>query len=158
MHTSTWMICVLSSWMTLKAWCQTTTSMQDDSPIHSSHLVQDWIEKHSPEFVMKDEPWLLNSPDLNSLDYHAWSTMFERYQVFTPKPTNTAELKTALEAICEDFLKRLSTWLCKHSGRGYTHSLKKMKVTLNAYSNKIGSINKWLHSGPKISSNVMIRW
>ena len=31
--------------------------------------------------------------------------MPERYKVFTPKPTNKAELKTVLEAIWEDLLQ-----------------------------------------------------
>ena len=54
-----------------------------------------------PEFVKKDE-WPPNSPDLNPLTYYFWDTMLERYKVFTPKPTNKAELKTVLEAICDD--------------------------------------------------------
>ena len=54
-----------------------------------------------PGFVKKDE-WPPNSPDLNPLDYHVWGAMLERYKVFTPKPTNKAELKTVLEAIWKD--------------------------------------------------------
>jgi len=74
---------------------------QDGAPVHSSRLAQEWIEQHSPEFVKKDE-WPPNSPDLNPLDYHVWGAMLEQYKVFTPKPTNKAELKTVLEAIWED--------------------------------------------------------
>ena len=44
---------------------------QDEAPAHSSHLAQEWIEQHSPEFIKKDE-WPPNSPDLNSLDYHVY--------------------------------------------------------------------------------------
>ena len=50
----------------------------------------------------KKDEWPPNSPDLNPLDYHVWGAMLERYTVFTPKPTNKAELKTVLEAIWED--------------------------------------------------------
>ena len=78
------------------------TFQQDGAPAHSSRLAQEWIDQHSPEFVKKDE-WPPNSPDLNPLDYHVWGAMLERYKVFTPKPTNKAELMTALEAIWEDF-------------------------------------------------------
>src|ERR1700759_3159119 len=67
---------------------------QDGAPAHSSRLAQEWIEQHGPEFVKKDE-WPPNSPDHNTLDYHVWGTMLEQYKVFTPKPTNKAELKTA---------------------------------------------------------------
>ena len=74
---------------------------QDSAPVHSSRLTQEWIGQHSPEFDKKDE-WPPNSPDLNTLDYHVWGTMLEQYKVFTPKPTNKAELKTVLEAIWED--------------------------------------------------------
>jgi len=36
------------------------------------------------------------------LDYHAWGTMLECYQKYTPKLPNTAELKTALLSIWND--------------------------------------------------------
>jgi len=36
------------------------------------------------------------------LDYHAWDTMLECYQKYTPKPPNTDELKTALLSIWND--------------------------------------------------------
>jgi hypothetical protein len=67
---------------------------QDCALAHSSRLAQEWIGQHSPEFVKKDE-WPPNSPDLNPLDYHVWGAMLQRFKVFTPKPTNKAELKTA---------------------------------------------------------------
>jgi hypothetical protein len=74
---------------------------QDGAPAHSSRLAQEWIEQHSPEFVKKND-WPPNSPDLNPLDYHVWGAMLERYKVFTPKPSNKAELKTVLETIWEE--------------------------------------------------------
>ena len=67
----------------------------DGAPAHSSRLVQEWIDQHSPEFVKKNE-WPPNSPYLNPLDYHVWGAMLEQYKLFTPKPTNKAELKTVL--------------------------------------------------------------
>ena len=52
--------------------------------------------------AVRQEGWPPTSPDLNLLDYHVWGAMLERYKVFTPKPTNKAELKTVLEAIWKD--------------------------------------------------------
>ena len=74
---------------------------QDGAPAHFSRLAQEWIGQRCPEFIKKDD-WPPNSPDLNPLDYHVWGAMLEKYKVYTPKPTNKAELKTVLEAIWED--------------------------------------------------------
>ena len=74
---------------------------QYGAPAHSSRLVQEWIDQHIPEFVKKDE-WSPNPPDLTPLEYHVWAAMLAWYKVFTPKPTNKAELMTVLEAIWED--------------------------------------------------------
>jgi inhibitor of nuclear factor kappa-B kinase subunit alpha len=71
---------------------------QDGAPAHTSHLAQDWIDQHSPDFIKKDE-WPPNSPDLNPLDFHVWGAMLEKYQAYMPKPKNRAELKTVLQAI-----------------------------------------------------------
>ena len=68
---------------------------QDSAPANSSRLAREWIDQHSSEFVKKNE-WPPNSPDLNPLDYHVWGAMLEQYKLFTPKPTNKAELKTVL--------------------------------------------------------------
>ena len=107
---------------------------QDGAPAHSSRLAQESIEQHSPEFVKKDD-WPPNSPDLNPLDYHVWGAMLERYKVFTPKPTNKAELKAVLEAIWEDlpqeaidlavlaFRKRLQVCIRAYGGH-FEHLLK----------------------------------
>jgi len=46
-----------------------------------------------------------NSPDLNPLDYYVWGAkraMLGRSPKYTPKPTNIAELKTALLLIRND--------------------------------------------------------
>ena len=37
-----------------------------------------------------------NSPDLNPVDYHVWSTMLDLYQKYQPRPKNISELKVAL--------------------------------------------------------------
>ncbi|HEY5234813.1 MAG TPA: hypothetical protein VIJ14_01440 [Rhabdochlamydiaceae bacterium] len=107
---------------------------QDGAPAHSSCLAQEWIEQHSPEFLKKDE-WSPSSPDLNPLDYHVRGAMLEWYKVFTPKPTNKAQLKTVLEAIWEDlpqeaidlavlaFRKRLQTCIQADGGH-FEHLLK----------------------------------
>src|SRR6267154_631636 len=131
------MICVLSSLRTVKTYCQTTSYSNKMAHLvfqHSSRLVKEWIEQHSPEFVEKDE-WPPNAPDLNPLDYQVWGAMLERYKVFTPKPTNKAELKTVLEAIWEDlpqeaidlavpaFRKRLQACI-RTDGGHFEHLLK----------------------------------
>jgi len=73
---------------------------QDGAPAHTAALARDWIKKKSPVFIGKNE-WPPNSPDLSPLDYHVWGTMLGRYQKYTPKPTNIAEL-TALLSIWND--------------------------------------------------------
>jgi len=65
---------------------------QDRAPAHAAALAQDWVQKNCPAFIVKEE-WPPNSPDLNPLDYHVWGTMLERFQRYTPKSTNIAELK-----------------------------------------------------------------
>src|SRR5690349_13425966 len=101
---------------------------------YSSRLAQEWIDQDSPEFIKKNE-WPSNSPDFNLLDYHVWGAMLEQYKLFTPKPTNKAELKTVLEAIWEDlpqeaidlaelaFRKRLQACI-RADGGHFEHLLK----------------------------------
>ena len=107
---------------------------QDGAPAHSSRLSQEWIDQHSPEFVKKNE-WPPNSLGFNPLDYHVWGAMLEQYKLFTPKPTNKAELKTVLEVIWEDlpqeaidlavlaFRKRLQACI-RADGGHFEHLLK----------------------------------
>src|SRR6188508_1640481 len=47
--------------------------------------------------------------------------------------------------------KGLSTWLCYNSVRGYMRAYEQMEVTLNTYSNRIGTINKRPFSGSKLT-------
>jgi len=41
----------------------------------------------------------MNTP----MDYHVWGAMLEHHQRYTPKPSNTAELKTVSLTIWNDF-------------------------------------------------------
>ena len=70
----------------------------DFSTAHKASLAQDWLSRNCPEFIRKEE-WPPNSPDLNSLDYHVWGAMLDKYQRYVPKPTNISELKTVLKAM-----------------------------------------------------------
>ena len=72
---------------------------QDGAPAHRTALAQDWVKK-CPGFIGKNE-WPPNSLDLNPLDYHMGCDA-RRYQRYMPKPTNIAELKTALLSIWND--------------------------------------------------------
>jgi len=58
-------------------------------------------QEEMPWFHWKNE-WPPNSPDPSPLDYHVWCAILGRYQKYTPKPTNIAELKTALLSIWND--------------------------------------------------------
>ena len=73
---------------------------QDGAPAHATKLAQDWIATNCSEFIGKDE-WPPNSPDLNSLDYHVWEAMLERYKSFQSKPEYIDELKKVLQLICD---------------------------------------------------------
>ena len=53
-------------------------------------------------FYWEKNEWPPNSPDLRQFDYHVWDTMLGCYQKATPKPSNIAELKTALLPIWND--------------------------------------------------------
>ena len=50
------------------------------------------VGKHCPDFIDKDS-WLPNNPDLNSLDYHVWGAMLEKFQELKPKLQNITDLK-----------------------------------------------------------------
>ena len=52
------------------------------------------------DFIDKDL-WLLNSPDLNPLDYCMWGAMLGEFNKFSSKPQNTSELKIVLQTICD---------------------------------------------------------
>jgi len=51
---------------------------------------------------LKKNEWPPNSLLKNPLDHNVWGAMLGRCQRFTPKPSNIAELKTALLSIWND--------------------------------------------------------
>src|SRR5271157_3475135 len=105
---------------------------QDSAPAHFSRLAQEWIGQHCPNLIKKDE-WPPNSPDLSPLNYHVWGAMLEKYKAYMPKPTNTAKLKTVLEAIWEELR---SIWLCWHSGRGSRSAYRQKGATSSTFSSR----------------------
>ena len=89
---------------------------QDGASAHTAALAQDWIKKKCPAFIGKNE-WPPNSP----LDYRVWCAMLGRYQKYTPKPTNVAELKTALLSIWNDLSQELLIRQSCHFERDFDH-------------------------------------
>ena len=63
---------------------------QDGVPAHTSRLAQDWLEQHSPDFIMKDE-WPPKSPDLNPLDFHVWGVPAPMPCWESTRPTRQAQ-------------------------------------------------------------------
>ena len=53
-------------------------------------------------FHWKKNEWTPTLPVQNPLDYNVWDAMLGCCQKFTPKPSNTAKLKTALLSIWND--------------------------------------------------------
>jgi len=45
---------------------------------------------------------MMNSPDLNPLDYHVWGATLECYKTFQSKPNTTDELKKVLQTMWDD--------------------------------------------------------
>lgn len=107
---------------------------QDGAPAHTATVTQEWINHNCPDMIVKDD-WPPNSPDLNPLDYHVWGAMLEKYQQYSPKPKNLAELRTVLESIWSElpqepidrailaFRKRLTACV-QVNGSHFEHCLK----------------------------------
>lgn len=74
---------------------------QDGAPAHTAKHTQDFLLMNCPDFIDKNE-WPPNSPDLNPLDYHVWGEMMTRYSSLSPKPTDIAQLKEALQKIWDE--------------------------------------------------------
>src|SRR6218665_3746157 len=74
---------------------------EDSAPAHTASVTPEWLHANCPEIIEKDR-WPPNSSDLNPLDYHVWRAMMERYHKLQPKPKTIAELKAALQLICND--------------------------------------------------------
>ena len=63
-----------------------------------ARVTQEWLHDHCDDFIAKDD-WPPNSPDLNPLDYHVLSAVWEAYQKLDNKPSTTEELRTTLQTI-----------------------------------------------------------
>jgi len=89
----------------VKPWMETVSSgkpyvfQQDGAPVHTSHLVQNWLSDNVDMFWSK-EFWPPNSPDLNPLDFYVWSVV-ERVTNKSRHP-NVALLRAAIEATFAD--------------------------------------------------------
>jgi len=73
---------------------------QDGAPAHTHGIAGSRLDCYQLQykFICKDE-WPPILPDLNSLNYHIWGAMLERYKSFQPKPENIDELKKVLQLI-----------------------------------------------------------
>jgi len=72
-----------------------------------------------------------NSSDLNPLDYHVWGTVLGCYQKYTPKPSNIAELKTALLSIWNDLPQEFIDKAILHFERDFDRVLLQLVDILN---------------------------
>ena len=78
--------------------------------------------------------------------------MLERYKVFTPKPTNKAELKIVLEQIWVDLPQEAIDLAVIAFRKRLQACVREMVAILNTYSNKVAASNKRPFSGPKFNS------
>ena len=53
--------------------------MQDNAPIHTANIINNWFDEHGIPFV----DWPPYSPDLNSIE-HAWAKLKERIYLLYP--------------------------------------------------------------------------
>ena len=102
MKISTWIIYFLSSSKTVNICCQTTSysSKMAHRPIRLSSL------KNGSSSIVQSSSRRMSGPQTHQTSILSTTTsvgaVLEMYKVFTPKPTNKAELETVLEAIWED--------------------------------------------------------
>ena len=61
-------------WMTATAAGRPYVFQQDGAPVHTSHLVQNWLSDEM-DMVWTKELWPPSSPDLNPLDCYAWGVL-----------------------------------------------------------------------------------
>lgn len=106
----------------LQNWC----FQQDSAPSHKANLTQDWIQKHFPDFITRDE-WPSCSPDLSPLDYGIWSILEKN--VCAKRHHSLQELQDTLvkawdsvsldivKNVIDDFPKRLR--LCVEARGGH---------------------------------------
>jgi len=68
---------------------------QDSIPSHRAKDTVALLDQETPDFI-PPALWLPNSPDLNSVDYTAWSVLQER--VYRTKITDVDELKRRINS------------------------------------------------------------
>jgi len=66
---------------------------QDSAPSHRAHATTSLLERETPAFIPPDL-WLLNSLDLNPVDYKIWGLM--QQQVYQTKVQNVDDLRQRL--------------------------------------------------------------
>jgi transposase len=71
---------------------------QDGAPSHTSNAVQTWCSDNLADFLNKNE-WPPSSPDLNPLDFFAWSYMLSQLNSY--KFTNIDDFKRVIQKIWE---------------------------------------------------------
>jgi len=65
------------------------------------------------------------------MDYHVWGVMLGRYQKYTPKPSNIAELKTAFLSIWNHLLQSSLIRQSCHFDKDFKHVLLQQVDILN---------------------------
>lgn len=66
---------------------------QDGAPCHTANITQQYLQRHAPGFVTKDQ-WPPHSPDLNPLDYGIWHTLTQK--VYRNNIRDVAHLKNII--------------------------------------------------------------
>lgn len=70
---------------------------QDNSPIHTSHVVTEWLEENRVRVL----PWPANSADMNPIE-NVWSNMVKKNYNANFRPQNSEELWQAIENCWEE--------------------------------------------------------
>ena len=81
------------------------TFQQDGAPAHRSRQAVAFLHLHVPEFV-EPENWLLNSPDLNPMDYSMWGAL--QQLVYHRRRIRDVEHQDVIDRTMGQFRKRLS--------------------------------------------------
>ena len=98
----------------------------DSALPHSPRVNQEWLKKEVPRFITTTQ-WPPKSPDLNPLDFYAWSVL--EIKILTKKYQSDDHLKKALcqewgkipqnyfRAACDDFLGRMNAKIRTKGGQ-----------------------------------------
>ncbi|GFU73435.1 transposable element Tcb2 transposase [Trichonephila clavipes] len=81
-----WAICY-------SAWQECPLYQDDNAPIHTAKIVQEWFAEHEGEVGHLD--WLPQSPDLNIIE-HLWGYLESKLRARFPPPSTISALETAL--------------------------------------------------------------